>query len=298
MKNSTQPVTKLIIPLAGFGTRFLPSSSAYPKEVTHLVDKPVLQYLIEEAYDSGITEIIFIINSQKGIIKNFLSLSYQRAYMKRAFGKGAKIPEDFLSLLELLKKMKFRFITKDSTFGDGHSVLLARPFIKEGEAFAVTMGDLLSHAKVPFIKQLIAVNAKENTPVISVQKGTDESIPKNGVISIGKTKGRIHEVNGIIEKPSLEQAPSRIIMTGKYVLTPDIFPYLKKLLSDKNGEEVKLANALRDLSKEKKLIACECDGVILDTGNKLDFLKATILLGVEHQAFSKPIKEFIKSLKI
>lgn len=293
-----KPITKLIVPLAGLGTRFLPSSFATPKELTHLVDKPVLQYIVEEAYDSGITEIIFIINSQKEAIRKYFSSREQDMYTKKAFQNKSNIPEDFQNLRDITKKIKFTYVKKDSTWGDGHSILFAKPHIGNEESFAVTMGDLLYFGKQPFIKQLIQVYNKKNSAVISVQKGTDESIPNNGVIGIKKTTGKLHLVEKIVEKPKLTEAPSRIIMTGKYILTSGIFGHLEKLVKNRDKGEVKLANALRDYAGENELYAYECEGTICDTGNRLDFLKATLALGLRHETLGKPFKKNITSLKL
>lgn len=295
---SKKPITKLIIPLAGLGTRFSPSSTTYPKELTHLVDKTVLQYIVEEAYESGIKEIIFILNSSKDSIQNYFSPKYQNAYMKKAFSKPGDAPEDLTKLHELIKKIKFKYIIKSSTLGDGHSILFARSLISKDEPFAVTMGDLLCSGKEPFIKQLISIYYKKNCSVISVEKGTDASIPMNGVIAIRNSYGRLHLLKSIIEKPELHLAPSRFILTGKYILTPEIFAHLEDMVKNHKGGEVKLADALKSYSETSDLYAYECLGKIQDTGNKLDFIKATINFGLSHPRFGKSLKSFIKSLKI
>ena len=186
--SSKQSVTKLIIPLAGLGTRFSPSSTAYPKELTHLVDKPVLQYLVEEAYESGINEIIFILNSSKDSIEKYFSKNYQNAYLKKAFSKPYDIPKDLIKLHDLIKKIKFRYIKKNSTLGDGHSILFARSFIEQNEPFAVSMGDLLSFGDRPFLRQLVDIYEDKNSPVVSVEKVSLEATSRFGVIAVKKSK--------------------------------------------------------------------------------------------------------------
>lgn len=298
MKSSKKPITKLIVPLAGLGTRFAPSSTAYPKELTHLVDKTVLQYIVEEAVESGIKEIIFVLNSSKDSIKNYFSKKYQDDYIKRAFFKPSDAPEDLVKLHDLIKKIKFRYITKSSTLGDGHSILFARRFIKPDESFMISMGDLLSFGGEPFMKQLIDIYKTKNSPVVSVEKVPLEATSRFGVIAIKKSFGRLHQVSDIIEKPGPVLAPSRLILTGKYVLTPDFFVILDKLVKNHKSGEVKLADALKVHSHNGELFAYECIGQIQDTGNKLDFIKATINFGLANPKYSQPLKKFIKSLKL
>ncbi len=293
----SKKITKLIVPLAGFGTRFLPSSSAYPKELTHLVDKPVLQYIVEEAYASGITEIIFIISSRKKSIAQYFSKKFHDEYLSSAFKDRNLAPKDHLVFTDLITRIKFRFIEKNSTLGDGHSILFAKKFIKPNEAFAVSMGDLLGFHEVPFLKQLIDIYNKKNAPIISVEEVPLEATSRFGVIAIKKSIGRLHLVSDIIEKPGPKLAPSRFIMTGKYVLTPKIFNYLETMLKNHKSGEIKLADALKEYSHDNDLYAYQCLGSIQDTGNKLDFLKATVVFGLNNPLFGKEFKKFIKSIK-
>jgi UTP--glucose-1-phosphate uridylyltransferase len=295
---TNKKVTKLIVPLAGLGTRFAPSSTAYPKELTHLVDRPVLQYIIEEAVGSGITEVIFILNSSKKSIRNYFSQKFQDDYIKKSFSKKEHATEDLLKLHDLLKKVNFRYIIKPSTLGDGHSILFAQKFIDKDETFVVSMGDLLGLAKQPFIYQLIDIYSKENVPVISVEKVELEKVTRFGVVRVAQSKGRLHYVNDIVEKPEPKNAPSRLIVTGKYVLTPQFFDILKDLVKNHKTGEVKLADALKIYSQKNKLLAYECIGQVQDTGNKLDFIKATINFGLQNPKYKRPLKKFIKSIKL
>jgi UTP--glucose-1-phosphate uridylyltransferase len=298
MKYSNMQVTKLLIPLAGLGSRFAPSSTIHPKELTHLVDRVVLQYIVEEAVESGIKEVIFIISSNKDSIKKYFSKKHQESYIKKTFSGKLTTNKDLIKLHNLLRKVKFRYITRLSTLGDGHSILLAKSLIKKDEPFAVSMGDLLSFGDEPFLKQLINIFESKNSPVVSVEKVPLEVISKFGVINPKNSKGRLHTVRDIIEKPKQDLAPSRLILTGKYLLTSDFFDILGKLVKSHKVGEVKLAEALKIYSKTSELFAYECIGNIQDTGNKLDFIKATINFGLKNPNFSKPLKKFIKSLKI
>ncbi len=288
MNSIQQPITKLIIPLAGLGTRFLPVSKVLPKEMFLLVNKPVLQYIVEEAHQSGIKEIIFVLNSKKNIVTRYFSSSFHKKNLKE---------ENSNELNKILFGIKFHEIKKNFTLGDGHSILFAKNKIGSNEPFAVSMGDLLSPpTEKPFLSQLIEAYRKKNSSVVSVQKAQTEDIKKFGVISVKETAGRYHLINGVVEKPDLQNAPSNLILTGKYILKPDIFVYLDKMVKNHKDGEVKLADALKLYSKEKNLYGYECKGNIQDTGNKLDFLKATVSFGLGHPEFGTPFKKFIKSL--
>src|SRR3990167_6548349 len=296
MKNVSKPVTKLIVPLAGLGIRFSPSSTVYPKELAQLANKPVIQYLVEEAWESGIKEVIFVINSSKNSIESYFSQRHQDAYLKRTLTKLKDLPEDLKRLHDLIKKIKFKYVKRQSTLGDGHSILLARKFINKNEPFAVSMGDLLGLGKEPFIKQLIDIYQSKKSPVISVEKMPLDVVSRFGVIALGKSRGRLHEVINIIEKPKPNHVPSRLVLTGKYILTPEFFSLLEDLVKKHKSGEVKLADALKVYAGQHKLYAYECKGHIQDTGNKLDFIKAAINFGLENEKYKQPLKKFIKTL--
>ncbi len=278
--NSPQPqIRKIIIPSAGAGTRMLPISKAIPKEMLNLANKPVCQYLVEEAYEAGIREFIFIINPWKGIIKT---------YFADAEGNSA---------LETMADARFSFIETDDRFGDGHAISLASPYIETGESFAVTMGDLLSPPGTSFVKQLVGVFAKDGYPVISTEQVPQEHVDRYGIVSPRASRGRVHEIADIVEKPPVHAAASTIAMTGKYVLTSEIFSYLKDLLAErKDGQEVRLADALKKYAREKTLLALECEGKHIDTGNKAGLIKAQIIFGLGDKSVQNEIKIFLQGL--
>ncbi|MEK7612046.1 MAG: UTP--glucose-1-phosphate uridylyltransferase [Patescibacteria group bacterium] len=297
LKNT--PIRKLVIPLAGFGTRFLPVSKNYPKEMINLVDRPVIQYLVEEARDSGITEIIFVLNYSKDVIAEYFS-SYQHPHQRKAYRNSMAATENLKELQVLLKSIRFHHIKKSVTLGDGHSISFAKSKIKPNEPFAVTMGDLLSPPGKPFLKQLIDVYHKVHAPVISVEQVPRKEVFKYGVIAPEKTNGRLHRVKDLVEKPNPKDAPSNLILTGKYILTFNIFSYLENLRREHSSEkgDLRLADALKAYAKDHDLYAYECVGNIQDTGNKFDFLKATVYFGLSHPKFGKEFKKFITSLKL
>ena len=282
MTSRKQQITKLIIPLAGRGTRFFPTSLAYPKEMLHLVDQPVIQHIVEEAYQAGIREILFVLTRRKAILADYFS------------DTPDKTPGE---LVKLIQGVKFRTIWKVSTRGDGHSLWCARKFLGPNEAFAVSMGDLLSFPGTSIFRELVGVYQKTGEAVISVERIPKELSAKFGIIDIADSRGKLSRVRNISEKPKSERAPSNLAMTGKYILTPEIFPYLQQLMKRQEGE-LRLSAALADFARDHVLQAYECSGAIQDTGNKLDFLKATVTFGIHHPTFGKPLRDFIRSLKI
>ncbi len=258
-----------------------------------LVDKPVIQYLVEEASASGIKEIIFVLNYSKDIIADYFS-SRQHPHQKNAFKNSEAAKVNLAELNTLLKGIKFHNIKKTTTLGDGHSIFFAKSKIKKNEPFAVTMGDLLAPPGNPFLKQLIAVYQKTNAPVVSVERIPQEEVSRYGVVSPKKSNGRLHELKDIVEKPKVSEAPSNMILTGKYILTPEIFKHIEEVMKNNKTGEVRLADALTSWVKTKPLYAYECVGKIHDTGNKFDFLKTTVQFAAAHKIFGKKFKTFIK----
>lgn len=298
MSLKNQPITKLIVPLAGWGTRFLPTSKNYPKEMAHLVDKPIIQHLVEEAYQSGIRDVIFITTHNKSAIAEYFS-PYQHPRQEKTYRASLVARKNLEPLYRLFRDVHFHFIRRTETRGDGHSVLLAKSYIAPGEAFAVSMGDLLSPPGNPFLKQLIGVYKKTDCPVISVERVPLEDTAKLGVIAPKQSQGRLHLVSDLVEKPGPKYAPSNIAMTGKYILTPAIFPYLSRVVQASRADrtEPRLADALKLYAQQNPLRAYECKGVIHDTGNKFDFLKTTVRFGLNHPEFGPDFKKFIRSLQ-
>ncbi|PIT92421.1 MAG: UTP--glucose-1-phosphate uridylyltransferase [Candidatus Harrisonbacteria bacterium CG10_big_fil_rev_8_21_14_0_10_42_17] len=290
-------INKIVIPLAGFGTRFLPASKNYPKEMVHLVDKPVIHHIVEEAHRSGIREVIFVLNYSKDVIAKYFSHS-QHPHQKRAFAQSVVAKNQLEDLSKLVNDMKFKSIRKTVTLGDGHSILAAKKHIKKNEIFAVSMGDLLSFGEEPFLKQLMKQYDKLNNPVISVQQVSKEAVSRFGNIAPKNSTNGLHEVKRIVERPKPENAPSNLALTGKYILNSSIFKVLEKRLQNHKNGEVKLAHALNDFAKTNKLYAYECSGQIQDTGNKLDFLKATVNFALKNKELGKPFKKFLKSLEL
>ncbi|MEK7536903.1 MAG: sugar phosphate nucleotidyltransferase [Patescibacteria group bacterium] len=272
-------VNTIVIPVAGAGTRLRPITYVTPKELLRLVDKPIIYYLIKEAYEAGIHNVIFITHVERKDLRNFLK------------SKGAR------ELLKEFSNINLRFLETDQRLGDGQCLFEARNILKREKAFAVTMGDLISFPGTSLIGELKNIYLKNKIPVISVEKIDRSKSRQYGIIDPEKSDGRIHFLKSIIEKPEPKEAPSEYAMTGKYILTPKIFGYLGKLLKERGpNEEVKLANALRDYAKDYKLCAYTCKNRHFDTGNKADLIKTELIFALRHPELRKRLRLVFKDI--
>jgi len=252
-------IRKAVLPVAGLGTRFLPATKVVPKELLPIVDKPVIQYLVEEAVQSGIEEIIFVITEEKELIREHFSPQPKLEKILKERGKT----EALKKILPIQKMAKFKYVYQDFPHGDGHAVLCAEKLVGN-EPFLVLFGDDIVKNKVPAGKQLMSHFKGE--PIIAVQKVPMESVSSYGIINPGKKTGRLYEVKGLIEKPKPKEAPSNLGIIGKYVCPPEIFKALKKAEASRDNE-IRLIDGFIELSKTKKIWACEIEGVRFDTGN-------------------------------
>ena len=278
-RSSLVGINSLVIPVAGIGSRLYPLTYVTPKEMLRLVDKPIFYYLIQEAYLADIKHLIFIIHSKKKALKNFL------------LSRGAKtIYNDFPGIT-------FSFIETTKRFGDGQAILQVKRLIKKDEAFAVSMGDILSLPGTSLVQEIKLIYEKYSIPVISVESIERSKTGQYGVIDPKTSRGRRHLVGSIIEKPKPEDTPSTLAMTGKYVLTYQIFTYLEKLMKERNKNEIKLANALTEYAQDYPLYAYECKSKHYDTGTKLDLLKTELLFALANPEFSVHMRRFLKTIK-
>src|SRR5215467_4915529 len=264
-------VRKAVFPAAGLGTRFLPATKAQPKEMLPLVDKPIIQYGVEEAVASGANNIILVTGRGKNAIEDHFDVSIELESFLEARGKKDQLAE----IRKISSMMNFAYVRQGEPLGLGHAVLVARDLVGD-EPFAVILGDDVIDAQPPAIKQLIDVFDHVGGPVLAVERVPREDISSYGVIAIepnSKLGPGIYQVRDLVEKPPRAEAPSDLAIIGRYVLTPDIFPALAAIKSDKTGE-IQLTNGLRELLKSRPIYACEVNGVRHDTGNKLGFLKA------------------------
>lgn len=286
-----QPIKKAIIPVAGMGTRFLPASKAQPKEMLPVVDKPVIQYIVEEAVDSGIEEIIFVTSMGKRALEDHFDRNFELEYRL----EQKKKLQELKDVAAIGKLARFAFVRQDKPLGDGHALLSALPFVKEDEPVAVLFGDDIVDHKKPVLSQLIDVYNRYQDPVIALYEVPKKEVSSYGVIGGTEVRKRTWEIDRFAEKPSVKEAPSNLIVVGKYIITPDILQILKNQKPGKGGE-IRLADAfITRLKQGKSLYGCQFKGERFDCGNKLEYLKAQLHYGLKRPEFKKELRKFIKN---
>lgn len=285
-------VRKAVFPAAGFGTRFLPVTKAQPKEMLPIVDKPVIQYLVEEAAASGIREIIMVTGRGKRAIEDHFDYSYELEGSLVEKGKHA-LMQEVRAIAELAK---FAYVRQHKPLGDGHAILCAEECIGS-EPFAVMFGDELIDAKVPALKQLIKVFAKKRAPIIGLQEVERSEISSYGIIK-GKHLGNgLYKIEDLVEKPSPQKAPSNFAVIGKYVLTPEVLKSLRSAPPSKDGE-IRLIEGLKKYLKKRPLYGQVIVGKRYDTGEKFGFLKATIDFALKRHDLGPRLKRHLRTLDL
>ncbi|MEG6614819.1 UTP--glucose-1-phosphate uridylyltransferase GalU [Peptococcaceae bacterium 1198_IL3148] len=268
-------VRKAVIPAAGLGTRFLPVTKALPKEMLPIVDKPTIQYIIEEAVNSGIEDILIITSRGKWPIVDYFDRSPE---LETSLEDKGKVEQ-----LEMIKRLSslanIHYIRQNEPLGLGHAIYCAKSFIA-GEPFAVLLGDDIVKSDVPALKQLIMVAEQHNSSVVGVREVPEADVNKYGIVDTSDQEGPIYQVRDFIEKPALEDAPSRLAIMGRYILNPSIFKCLEDLPAGANGE-IQLTDALRVLRMLEPIYACQFEGTRYDAGDKLGYLKATVEFALE-----------------
>lgn len=283
-------ITKCIIPAAGFGTRFLPATKAMPKEMLTIVDKPVIQMLVEEAISAGITDIIIVSHRAKKAMEDHFDTSYE---LEKTLEEKWKTKE-----LEMVKKISelanFYFVRQPLPRGDGDAILRAQEIIGD-EPCLVLFGDDLIKWEKSGASQLVEAYEKLGTPVIALEQVDDEKVSSYGVVEPSESEGIIHEVNKFLEKPKATETTSRLGVIGKYVITPEIFTYLKKWggSASKDGE-IRLADAFENMVADgQKLYAIEMQGTRYDTGDKFGYLKACVDYALDREDLGEKFKNFL-----
>lgn len=263
-------IRKAIIPAAGLGTRFLPATKSQPKEMMPIVDKPALQYIVEEAVESGIEEILIITGRNKSSIEDHFDKS-----IELELELEAKKKYELLNEVRCISEMiNIHYIRQKEPKGLGHAVYCAKSFIGN-EPFAVLLGDDIVYGKKPCLKQLIEAYEVYRTSILGVQTVNTNDISKYGIIQGEYIKESIYKVNSLVEKPSIKNAPSNIAILGRYIITPSIFDILENIRPGLGGE-IQLTDALKELSTEESIFAIAFEGIRYDVGDKLGFLQATI----------------------
>ncbi len=285
----TAKIRKVVIPVAGLGTRFLPATKAQPKEMLPILDKPIIQYIVEEAVRAGITDVILITGATKRAIEDHFDRNENLERFCRQAGK-----EHYSEMIKKVAEMaNFIYIRQKGPYGNGTPVLNAKAVIGD-EPFAVVWGDDIWLAKKPHIAQLIEVYEKYGDPVISVQPTDNEGTKKYGIIEGAKIQKDIYRVDKIIEKPGPEKTKSRVASFGGYIFTPDIFTALEKTPLGKDSE-LWLVDAIARLLEKRPVYAKVIDGTYCDTGNKLGWLKTNIEFALHDKQIDKDFKKFLKN---
>ena len=290
------PVKKAVIPAAGLGTRFLPATKAMPKEMLPIVDIPTVQYIIEEAVDSGIEEILIITNSNKHCMENHFDRNYELEERLKESGKY----EEEKMIRDISNMVNIYYVRQKEPRGLGHAILCAKSFIGN-EPFAVLLGDdvVINPGGEPALKQLIRAYTEKEASIVGVQTVSDEDVSKYGIVEPyyghSEVKSRRVKLSSMMEKPTLEQAPSRMAVLGRYVLTPDIFELLESQEAGKGGE-IQLTDAIVRLMDIQAVYAYNFEGIRYDVGDKFGFIKATIDFALEREELSESVAAYIKQL--
>lgn len=284
-------IKKLVIPVAGLGTRFLPATKAQPKEMLPVVDKPIIQYVVEDAVRSGIKDIIMVTGPSKRAVEDHFSPNYELLSWLKKQGKD-DLAEEVKKIADLAN---FIFIRQKGPYGNGTPVLCAKEIIGD-EPFAVMWGDEFFYSpKKPHLKQLIDVYEKYHDPVLTAYEVDDEGTEKYGIIDVLEVEKNICQVKSIIEKPGPKKAPSRLASLGGFVLTPDIFNALEHTKIGRGGE-LWLPDAIFNLLKKRSVYACKVEGTYYDTGSKLGYLKANVDFALRDKKLGKDFRKYLKSV--
>jgi len=288
----TVKIRKAVFPAAGLGTRFLPATKAMPKEMLTLVDKPLIQYVVEEAADSGITSIIIVTGRDKSAIENHFDISYELEHTLQERGKK----EAFDQVRSVSEIAKISYTRQKQPLGLGHAIYQAKDFV-ENEPFAVLLPDDIMDCNVPALRQMIDVYEKYDAPVIGTMRVEGEDISRFGVIDAEEVEPNVFLIKDMVEKPRFEDAPSDLAIVGRYIFTPDIFSAIEGTTPGAGGE-IQITDAMRRLVKERPFYAVKLDGVRHDAGDKLGFLKATVELALKRNDLGLKFREYLKSLDL
>jgi UTP--glucose-1-phosphate uridylyltransferase len=281
-------IRKAVFPAAGLGTRFLPATKAQPKEMLPLVDKPIIQYGVEEAVASGIDNIILVTGRGKNAIEDHFDVSIELETFLEARGKKDLLEE----IRKISNLINFSYVRQGEPLGLGHAVLVTKPLVGD-EPFAVILGDDVIDANPPAVKQMIDVFNDVEGPVLAIEEVPRDTVSSYGIIDAEEIKPGVFRIRDMVEKPPINEAPSNLAIIGRYVLTPDIFTSLETTSKDRTGE-IQLTNGLRHLLKSRPIYGCKIDGVRHDTGNKLGFLKAVVYFALRRPDLAEPFREYMR----
>jgi UTP--glucose-1-phosphate uridylyltransferase len=286
-----QKITKAVFPVAGMGSRFLPATKATAKEMLPVVDKPLIQYAVEEAVAAGITDMVFITGRNKRAIEDHFDKAYELEATLEAQGK-----DELLRVVQSVvpKNVNCIYIRQAEPLGLGHAVLCAKPVIQD-EPFVVILADDLIDGKPPIVKQMVEVFAKYQSSILGVQDVPRAHTKQYGIVSSTNLEKDIERVHGIVEKPKPEVAPSTLAVVGRYILTPRIFYHLENIKPGAGGE-IQLTDGIAELLKEEQLLAYRFDGIRYDCGSKLGYLQAQVAFGLKHEELRKEFAAYLKTV--
>lgn len=287
-----QKIRKAVFPAAGLGTRFLPATKASPKEMLPLVDKPLIQYVVEEAVDSGVESIIIVTGRGKSAIEDHFDISFELENMLRERGKG----ELFDAARSVSELARISYVRQKQALGLGHAILQAKDFV-EGEPFAVMLADDIVDAEVPALKQMLAVYEETGAPVLGTMRVEGEAISRFGVLDAEEVRDGVFRVRDMVEKPRFQEAPSDLAIIGRYILTPDIFEEIERTQPGSGGE-IQITDAMRALLKKREFYAVRFEGTRHDAGDKLGFLVATVEFALKRPDLGPQFREYLRSLNL
>lgn len=292
MKSS---IRKAVFPAAGLGTRFLPATKAQPKEMLPLVDKPLIQYVIEEAVASGVETITIVTGRGKNAIEDHFDVAYELEHVLETRGKHALLGE----VRTISNLVNLTYVRQKEALGLGHAILVARDAVGN-EPFAVLLGDDIIDSEVPCLKQMVDLFDKLHGSIIATCEVPKSEISSYGVIRgtpVEGFGGRVFRVEDLVEKPPMNEAPSNMAIIGRYILTPEIFPILEQTRAGRGGE-IQITDAIRRLVDQQPVYAYKFSGTRYDAGDKLGFLKATVEFALKREDLGGPFREYLKNLKI
>jgi UTP--glucose-1-phosphate uridylyltransferase len=281
-------VKKAVFPVAGLGTRFLPATKSTPKEMLPLIDKPLVQYVVEEAVASGIEQILFVTGRGKRAIEDHFDIAFELESLLHDKGKE----EELHQVREIAEMAKIFFVRQKQALGLGHAILCAKEFVGS-EPFAVLLGDDIIDATVPCLAQLLAVYESYRAPVLALEQVPMVNISSYGCVRAHLLSSRVYEVQDLVEKPAIIDAPSDLAIIGRYILTPGIFPILEDQEPGKGGE-IQLTDAIKRLALQESIYGCQFEGVRHDCGDKLGFLKATVDMALKREEFGGAFEEYLR----
>jgi UTP--glucose-1-phosphate uridylyltransferase len=289
--NKLKKITKAVFPVAGLGTRFLPATKASPKEMLPVVDKPLIQYAVEEAAAAGITDMIFVTGRGKRTIEDHFDKAYELEAELELKGKN-QLLEEIRALLP--SNLSYVYIRQGEAKGLGHAVLCAKQLVGD-EPFAVILADDLIDGEPPVMKQMVTQFEEFHSSILGVQRIERKNTDQYGIVVSESFGDKLERLSGIVEKPHPDEAPSTLAVVGRYILKPRIFHYLENINTGAGGE-LQLTDAIASLLQEERVLSYEFNGTRYDCGNKLGYLQATIAYGMKHHEIGKEFSEYLKTV--